>query len=113
MNSQLRPSQSSIFHAYNRAKLCHRFESQRLNKALGLVQRCETVVLADGRCDMPSTSPNDFHLVGLVKCDCIDYKRYGPRHYCKHIIAAMILYRAYQYDYVNPSTTVPFTSNSI
>ena len=84
---------SSLFRAYNAAKRTRRFHPQRLNKALGIAMRRTTRILDDQRIDVTGRG-GDWHLASIKKCDCMDHRR-GAR-YCKHIIATMLLYRAYQ-----------------
>jgi hypothetical protein len=81
--------------AYNLARLAHCFEPGRLNRALGIVQTNSTRLLPDGRLDV---NVNDWHMASVAKCDCIDYQQHGSKHWCKHRIAAALIYRAAQLD---------------
>lgn len=94
MNNILRSTVtlSNLMRAFNLARLSGKFESGRLNRALGIVQRNSTRLLPDGRLDI---NVNDWHMATVSKCDCIDSRRV---RYCKHKIAAMIVYRARQYQ---------------
>lgn len=93
MNASITPlvTKSNLMKAYNAARQAKVFEIGRLNRALGIVQRNSTRLLADGRLDV---NVNDWHMATIRDCDCIDHKR-GTK-YCKHIIAACIVIKAKQ-----------------
>ena len=87
---------ASLFRAYNAAKQSRRFHPQRLNKALGIAMRRTTRVLDDQRIDVTGRG-SDWHLASIKNCTCEDYLRHGRgQWWCKHKIAAALLYRAYQ-----------------
>ena len=100
--------------AYDLARQSHRFEPGRLNRALGLAQRRETVILDDGRIDIPSASDNGFHLVRWdAPCDCEDFHQHmkfdpnmsGGKSLkpvrlwnCQHRIAFALVKRAWEIE---------------
>jgi hypothetical protein len=90
MNASISPivTKSNLMKAYNAAVIARCFDRGRLNRALGIVQRNSTKLLADGRLDVTGS---DWHLATIKSCDCEDHKRVK---YCKHIIASMLLYKA-------------------
>lgn len=92
MNASIAPlvTKSNLMKAYNAARQANVFEIGRLNRALGIVQRNSTRLLADGRLDV---NVNDWHMATISKCDCIDSQRVK---YCKHKIASMLVVKAKQ-----------------
>lgn len=69
---------SAIFSSYNKAVACGKFERLRINRALGIIQHGEQRPYA----------------TSITDCTCPDFaKHHKP---CKHIIAKMVLYRAFE-----------------
>lgn len=90
MNNTIAPlvTKSNLMKAFNAARLANVFESKRLNRALGIVQRNSTKLLSDGRLDITGA---DWHLSTAAKCDCMDAKQ---GHVCKHRIAKALIIKA-------------------
>jgi len=96
MNS--RPSLSSLFRAYHLAKKCGKFDTARINRALGLAQARR--VEWDGETLITHTTRKQkgqevqvTHHTTKFGCDCED-KVYGKGHTCKHELARYLLLRA-------------------
>jgi hypothetical protein len=93
-----RPTRSSIFRAYHRAKKCGEYDVKRLNKALGLAQAnrvewdgCTLITHSERK--VRGQMVNVEHRTTHNGCNCEDAV-YGRGHACKHMIARWMLMRA-------------------
>lgn len=95
MNNTIAPivTKSNLMKAFNAARLAKVFEPKRLNRALGIVQRNSTKLLADGRLDIVSLSnpETDWHLANAGRCDCMDAKK---GNICMHRISKALIIKA-------------------
>jgi len=85
-------TKSQLFTAYNKARVSPRVDRQRVNRALGIIQKCQWLELTDEAHTFIMQSADGttaYHVNGT--CDCPDYQY--RTLWCKHRIArAMILY---------------------
>lgn len=85
---------------YNLARASNLFESQRLRKALGIVQRYSTLLINDTgkpvKLDVNNVEAHTFNMATTWKCTCEDFKFAGKVNHghCKHVIAAMLTVKA-------------------
>lgn len=91
MNNTISPivTKSNLMKAYNLARQAKVFDTGRLNRALGIVQRNSTKLLSDGKLDVTGS---EWRTATIKDCDCPDHQR-GTK-YCKHIISAMLIIKA-------------------
>lgn len=92
-------SKSSIMTAYNRAIACGKFDTARVNRALGIALRSTTKILSDGRMESTNPKTGDWQVYDFSACTCIDKQKRGGK--CKHNISYAILKRAYEYETVS------------
>lgn len=95
-------SKRALFHVYNTGRRAARpggiVEPGRLDRAFGLAQRATTILLSDGRLDIPASDRPDFYLASWQDCQCLDIRRHGSSWWCKHRLAALLVYRALEWE---------------